>query len=94
LDIFKLLSLYNKLNLNIKFNAGIEFYKKEIINFIIPYLDTNNIKYKILSKEEIYDLIRKIRFYDNNYISDTSDDENIKLNNKIYNPRDYQKNYY
>jgi superfamily II DNA or RNA helicase len=81
---------FNKLNLHIKFNAGIEFYKKEIINFIIPYFDKNNIKYKILSKYEIDDLIRKIRIYDNNesveYI-----EENIELNNKIYEPRDYQE---
>jgi hypothetical protein len=90
-NVEKQLQIYfNKLNLHIKFNAGIEFYKKEIINFIIPYFDTNNIKYKILSKDEIDGLIRKIRIYDNN----TSDDEsieNIKLNNEVYNPRDYQK---
>lgn len=99
----QLQTYFNELNLHIKFNAGIEFYKKEIINFIIPYFDTNNIKYKILSKDEIDELIRKIRIYDNCNISDdtsdnTSDDEiidkqleNIELNNKIYNQRDYQK---
>jgi superfamily II DNA or RNA helicase len=96
---------FNELNLHIKFNAGIEFYKKEIINYIIPYFDTNNIKYKILSKDEIDGLIRKIRIYDNsddntsdnisdNISDDTNDDENtenIKLNDEIYNPRDYQE---
>ena len=100
-NIEKQLQIYfNELNLHIKFNAGIEFYKKEIINFIIPYFDTNNIKYKILSKDEIDSLIRKIRIYDNSD-NNTSDDEsienineqikNIKLNNEIYNPRDYQE---
>ena len=96
-NVEKQLQIYfNQLNLHIKFNAGIEFYKKEIINFIIPYFDKNNIKYKILSKDEIDGLIRKIRIYDNNYFSnndnDGGDDENeeIELNNKIYNPRDYQ----
>ena len=99
-SVEKQLQIYfNKLNLHIKFNAGIEFYKKEIINFIIPYFDKNNIKYKILLKDEIDSLIRKIRIYDNN--DNTSDDEsveyiekqieNIELNNKIYNPRDYQE---
>ena len=102
-NIEKQLQLYfNELNLHIKFNAGIEFYKKEIINFIIPYFDTHNIRYKILSKDEIDGLIRKIRIYDNS--DNTSDDEriesienineqieNIKLNNEIYNPRDYQE---
>ena len=99
-NVEKQLQIYfNKLNLHIKFNAGIEFYKKEIINFIIPYFDKNNIKYKILSKDEIDGLIRKIRIYDNN--DNTSDDEsveyiekqieNVELNNKIYNTRDYQE---
>jgi len=99
-NIEKKLQIYfNELNLHIKFNAGIEFYKKEIINFIIPYFDKNNIKYKILSKDEIDGLIRKIRIYDNN--DNTSDGEsleyikkqieNIELNNKTYNPRDYQE---
>ena len=36
---------------------------KEIISFIIPYFDTNNIKYKILSKDEMDGLIRKRRIY-------------------------------
>lgn len=66
---------FNELNFHIKFNAGIEFYKKEIINYIIPYFDTNNIKYKILSIDEINGLVGKTR-----------------INNNIYNPRDYQKN--
>jgi len=79
-NIEKQLHIYfNELNLHIKFNAGIEFYKKKIINYIIPYFDTNNIKYKILSKDEIDGLIRKIRISDN-----TS-------NNEVYIPRDYQK---
>ena len=83
-NVEKQLQVYfNQLNLHIKFNAGIEFYKKEIINFIIPYFDTNNIKYKILTKDEIDGLIRKIRIYEQI--------ENIELNNKIYNPRDYQE---
>ncbi len=95
-NVEKQLQIYfNKLNLHIKFNAGVEFYKKEIINLIIPYFDTNNIKYKILSKNEINYLIRKIRIYD---ISDnTGVNESIDKcieyieNNKIYNPRDYQE---
>lgn len=82
-EVEKQLQIYfNKLDLNIKFNGGIEFYKKEIINNIIPYFDENNIKYKLLSREEIDGLIRKIRVY--------NDDENVE-NNKIYKPRDYQE---
>jgi hypothetical protein len=81
-NIEKQLQLYfNKLNFHIKFNGGIEFYKKEIINFIIPYFDTNNIKYKILSKDEIDGLIRKIRIYDNSD-NNTSNNESIENINK------------
>ena len=45
-EIEKQLQIYfNELNLNIKFNAGTEFYKKEIINLIIPYFESKNVKY-------------------------------------------------
>ena len=64
-------------NLNIKFNAGTEFYKKEIVKLIIPYFESKNVKYNILSNDEIDDLVRKGR---KNY---------VRLNNR-YNPRDYQ----
>ena len=67
---------FNELNLQIKYDGGIEFYKKEIINYIIPYFDKNKIKYKILSKDEIDELIRKVR------------KEEGKLK---YNPRNYQE---
>ena len=100
-NVEKQLQIYfNELNLHVKFNAGIEFYKKEMINFIIPYFDANNIKHKILSKYEIDGLIRKTRIYDNGD-NNTSDDEsvenineqieNVKSNNETYNPRDHQK---
>ena len=52
---------------------------QEIINFIIPYFDTNNIKYKILSKDEIDGLIRKIRIYYESIENINEQIENIKL---------------
>ena len=96
-DIEKKLQIYfNKLNLSVKFNAGTEFYKKEIINFIIPYFDNNNIEYKILSENEINKLIRKIKNNDNITINLNMENieekfENVKLNNDIYIPRKYQE---
>jgi len=63
---------FNKLNLHVKFNAGIEFYKKEIVKLIIPFFDKNNVKYKILSKNEIDGLIETIRIYDKNIVDDSS----------------------
>ena len=44
--------------LNIKYDAGTEFYNKNIISLIEPYLITLTIKYKKLSKQEISDLVR------------------------------------
>jgi len=69
---------FNNLNLNIKFNAGVEFYNKKIIDLIIPFLDKINIKYKILTEDEINNLIGKIRI-------------NKKTIENNYVPRDYQK---
>ena len=51
--------LQNEFNeLHIKYDAGTEFYNKQIINLIEPYLITLGIKYKKLSKQEISDLVR------------------------------------
>ena len=46
---------------HIHFNAGTEFYKKDILTLIEPYLQQNGIQYKKLSKEEIHDLLRTNR---------------------------------
>ena len=44
--------------LNIKYDAGTEFYNKKIITLIEPYLITIGIKYRKLSIKEVSDLIR------------------------------------
>jgi superfamily II DNA or RNA helicase len=44
--------------LNIKYDAGTEFYNKKIITLIEPYLITLRIKYKRLTKQEISHLTR------------------------------------
>jgi len=46
------------LNYNIKFDAGIEFYNKQIINFIEQILLKNNIQFNKLTKDEINNLVR------------------------------------
>ncbi len=54
--------LQNKFKyLNIKYNAGTEFYNKDIIQLIEPYLDEEKIKYRKLSEKEINKLIRSYR---------------------------------
>jgi len=44
--------------LNIRYDAGTEFYNKKIITLIEPYLIKLGIKYRKLSKQEISDLVR------------------------------------
>lgn len=44
--------------LNVKYDAGTEFYNKKIITLIEPYIITLGIKYKKLSKQEMSDLVR------------------------------------
>jgi superfamily II DNA or RNA helicase len=44
--------------LNVKYDAGTEFYNKKIITLIEPYLFKLGIKYKKISKQEISDLVR------------------------------------
>jgi hypothetical protein len=44
--------------LNVKYDAGTEFYNKKIISLIEPYLITLGIKYIKLTKQEISDLVR------------------------------------
>ena len=57
--IEKLLQNYfNILGFHIQYNAGREFYKRDIIPLIIPYLEKTNIQFKLLSKKEIEDLVR------------------------------------
>ena len=58
--IEKLLQRYF-LNYNIKFNGGIEFFHKEIINHIIHYLEKTNIIFKILTESEIKELVKPER---------------------------------
>jgi len=51
--------LQNEFNeFHIKYDAGTEFYNKQISNLIEPYLITLGIKYKKLSKQEISNLVR------------------------------------
>jgi len=58
----KLLQNYfNSLGLHIQYDGGTEFYKRDIIRLIVPYLEKTNIEFKVLSKQEIDDLVRSNR---------------------------------
>ena len=44
---------FNSLGFHIQQDGGTEFYKRDIIPLIVPYLEKTNIKFRILSKQEI-----------------------------------------
>jgi len=58
MGIIERLLQYEFRELNVKYDAGTEFYNKKIITLIEPYLFKLGIKYKKLSKQEISDLVR------------------------------------
>jgi predicted helicase len=58
--IEELLKKYFK-PLNVKYNGGTEFFKKEIINLIIPFLIKYTKFFKVLTDLEISNLLRKNR---------------------------------
>ena len=55
-----LLQRYFK-NYHSKIDGGIEFYQNKIIDEIVPFLSMTNIKFKILSEDEINNLIHQER---------------------------------
>jgi hypothetical protein len=80
---------------NIKINAGTEFFKKEIVTKIEPYLLENNYKYKKLTKEDIKMLLRRYKIKKITNKINVQSLINIlksKSTNKQYNwnERDYQ----
>jgi hypothetical protein len=68
---------YEFRELNIRYDGGTEFFNKNIITLIEPYLITHKIKYKKLTKQEIDDLTRCVR-------------EKKQNQQFIWNERDYQ----
>jgi superfamily II DNA or RNA helicase len=56
----KLLQRYFK-NYHSKIDGGSEFYQNKIINEIVPFLSNTSIKFKLLSEEEINNLIHQER---------------------------------
>jgi len=58
INIIERLLQYEFYKFNIRHNAGTEFYDKQIITLIEPYLIKLNIDYKKLSNQEIKDLLK------------------------------------
>ena len=86
--------------LNVKYDAGIEFFNKNIVNLIEPYLNSIGITYKKLSKHDIHNLVRFNRIRNIvKKINISSFIKAIKLSchidnsykDFVWNERDYQK---
>jgi predicted helicase len=75
--------------LNVKHNAGIEFYNKKIITLIEPYLRNIKLQFKKLSKQEIDDLVRCNRVKNN--IQSLIKKLKSNKQNISYKPKDYQR---
>lgn len=80
--------------LNVKHDAGIEFYNKKITTLIEPYLTNIGLQFKKLTKQEIDDLVRCNRVRETlNKINIQSLIQILKSNkpNISYKPKDYQR---
>ena len=83
------ISLQREFNkLNIKFDGGIEFYDKKIIDSIEPYLISNGFDYIKISKEEMSNMTRPIR--ERNSINKVITTNKTGTEIVNYVPRDYQ----
>jgi len=88
----RLQQYFNKLGFHIKFNGGTEFYKKEIIKYIIHYLMEHQINHKVLSDFEIENLIRKDRVY--KYNSHILGEDQLFLNKEFLNSTEQKPTFY
>jgi len=82
----KLLQRYFKIY-HSKMDGGSEFYQNKIINEIVPFLSNTSIKFKVLSEEEINNLIhqeriRKLKELLKRYFHNRQSKEN-RLRNKL-----------
>jgi superfamily II DNA or RNA helicase len=97
MGIVERLLQYEFRDLNIKYDAGTEFYNKKIITLIEPYLIKLGIKHKKLSQQEISDLVRCNRLRKAikkiNIQSFITTLKNMRPNKQIvsYIPRNYQE---
>ena len=58
MNIIERLIQYEFSSLNIRYDAGTEFFDKSIVSLIEPFFDNIGVKYKRLSKQEIFGLMR------------------------------------
>lgn len=50
---------FNSMGLHIQFDGGTEFYKNDIIELVVPYMEKTNIVFRVLTQQEITDLTRR-----------------------------------
>lgn len=101
MDIIERLLQNEFCDLNIKYNAGTEFYNKQILILIEPYLIKMRIHFKKLSKEEINKLVRcnRVRHRLQNinislfirHLKSHNDLRHVKKQESMFLPRQYQQ---
>lgn len=76
----KLQKYFTKKDLHVYLGGGTEFFKKSIINLIIPYLESKDFKFKILDSSELERLYKQEQNKFNQIIlsSDSESEEDIK----------------
>jgi hypothetical protein len=93
---------FTNMGFHIYFDGGTEFYTKDILEYIVPYLINNKIEHKVLSENEINELEHKPKI--NNEVlsnndnivhndSESSDEDStydIEIEQQTYIPRNYQ----
>jgi predicted helicase len=82
--------LHNRFdNLHVQFDGGTEFYKREIISLIVPYLENIGFEFRKLTKEEIDNLTRTERTKTN--IPNEQQLQVLDMIMKFYNKNDIGK---
>lgn len=99
LNIIDKLLKQHFIDYNILNDGGNEFYKRDIIDLLIPYIDTLGIYYKVLTKEEIYNVksfytslsTQSTPFLDEEQLLKKLEKYQIKKEEKIIKPQSHQK---
>lgn len=76
-------------NYHRKIDGGNEFYNKDIINKIVPFLSETRLKFRVLTKEEIYDIINQEKI---NNMTNQEKDLKLKVLNMLHKNKKINKN--
>lgn len=73
----KLQRHFTKIGFHVKFDGGKEFFNKNLLYDLVPFFNKNNIHHRVLSDEEINELVGKVRKTDTDSEDETDEEEII-----------------